>query len=159
MQVKVIAVGKLKEKYLKKGIEEYAKRLGAYTKFEIVEVADEKAPENLSQAEMNQVKALEGERILQKLSSQEVVFALDLNGKQMTSEDFAQTLEDKMTYGQSKLTFIIGGSLGLSQDVLDRAQHRLSFGPMTFPHQVMRLIIAEQVYRAFRIIRNEPYHK
>ena len=159
MQVKVIAVGKLKEKYLKKGIEEYAKRLGAYTKFEIVEVADEEAPENLSQAEMNQVKALEGDRILQKLSSQEVVFALDLNGKQMTSEDFAQTLEDKMTYGQSKLTFIIGGSLGLSQDVLDRAQHRLSFGPMTFPHQVMRLIIAEQVYRAFRIIRNEPYHK
>ncbi|EKU93791.1 Ribosomal RNA large subunit methyltransferase H [Alloiococcus otitis] len=159
MQVKVIAVGKLKEKYLKKGIEEYAKRLGAYTKFEIVEVADEEAPENLSQAEMNQVKALEGDRILQKLSSQEVVFALDLNGKQMTSEDFAQTLEDKMTYGQSKLTFIIGGSLGLSQEVLDRAQHRLSFGPMTFPHQVMRLIIAEQVYRAFRIIRNEPYHK
>lgn len=159
MQVKVIAVGKLKEKYLKKGIEEYAKRLGAYTKFEIVEVADEEAPENLSQAEMNQVKALEGERILQKLSSQEVIFALDLNGKQMTSEDFAQTLEDKMTYGQSKLTFIIGGSLGLSQEVLDRAQHRLSFGPMTFPHQVMRLIIAEQVYRAFRIIRNEPYHK
>ena len=159
MQVKVIAVGKLKEKYLKKGIQEYAKRLGAYTKFEIVEVADEEAPENLSQAEMNQVKALEGERILQKLSSQEVVFALDLNGKQMTSEDFAQTLEDKMTYGQSKLTFIIGGSLGLSQEVLDRAQHRLSFGPMTFPHQVMRLIIAEQVYRAFRIIRNEPYHK
>ena len=159
MQVKVIAVGKLKEKYLKKGIEEYAKRLGAYTKFEIVEEADEEAPENLSQAEMNQVKALEGDRILQKLSSQEVVFALDLNGKQMTSEDFAQTLEDKMTYGQSKLTFIIGGSLGLSQEVLDRAQHRLSFGPMTFPHQVMRLIIAEQVYRAFRIIRNEPYHK
>lgn len=159
MQVKVIAVGKLKEKYLKKGIEEYAKRLGAYTKFEIVEVADEEAPENLSQAEMNQVKALEGERILQKLSSQEVIFALDLNGKQMTSEDFAQTLDDKMTYGQSKLTFIIGGSLGLSQEVLDRAQHRLSFGPMTFPHQVMRLIIAEQVYRAFRIIRNEPYHK
>ena len=159
MQVKVIAVGKLKEKYLKKGIGEYAKRLGAYTKFEIVEVADEEAPENLSQAEMNQVKALEGDRILQKLSSQEVVFALDLNGKQMTSEDFAQTLEDKMTYGQSKLTFIIGGSLGLSQEVLDRAQHRLSFGPMTFPHQVMRLIIAEQVYRAFRIIRNEPYHK
>ena len=119
MQVKVIAVGKLKEKYLKKGIEEYAKRLGAYTKFEIVEVADEEAPENLSQAEMNQVKALEGERILQKLSSQEVIFALDLNGKQMTSEDFAQTLEDKMTYGQSKLTFIIGGSLGLSQEVLD----------------------------------------
>lgn len=159
MQVKVIAVGKLKEKYLKKGIEEYAKRLGAYTKFEIVEVADEEAPENLSQAEMDQVKALEGDRILQKLSSQEVIFALDLNGKQMTSEDFAQTLEDKMTYGQSKLTFIIGGSLGLSQEVLDRAQHRLSFGPMTFPHQVMRLIIAEQVYRAFRIIRNEPYHK
>ncbi len=159
MQVKVIAVGKLKEKYLKKGIEEYAKRLGAYTKFEIVEVADEEAPENLSQAEMNQVKALEGDRILQKLSSQEVVFALDLNGKQMTSEDFAQTLEDKMTYGQSKLTFIIGGSLGLSQEVLDRAQHQLSFGPMTFPHQVMRLIVAEQVYRAFRIIRNEPYHK
>lgn len=159
MQVKVIAVGKLKEKYLKKGIQEYAKRLGAYTKFEIVEVADEEAPENLSQAEMNQVKALEGERILQKLSSQEVVFALDLNGKQMTSEDFAQTLEDKMTYGQSKLTFIIGGSLGLSQEVLDRAQHQLSFGPMTFPHQVMRLIVAEQVYRAFRIIRNEPYHK
>lgn len=159
MQVKVIAVGKLKEKYLKKGIEEYAKRLGAYTKFEIVEVADEEAPENLSQAEMDQVKALEGDRILQKLSSQEVVFALDLKGKQMTSEAFAQTLEDKMTYGQSQLTFIIGGSLGLSQEVLDRAQHRLSFGPMTFPHQVMRLIIAEQVYRAFRIIRNEPYHK
>lgn len=159
MQITIIAVGKLKEKYLSKGIEEYAKRLKSYTKFKVIEVADEHAPENLSQADMDRVKQIEGDRILNRVSDQDTVFALDLKGKQVTSEGFADLIEEKMNYGQSKLTFIIGGSLGLSQEVIDRSQYQLSFGKLTYPHQLMRLILTEQIYRAFRIIRNEPYHK
>lgn len=159
MQITVITVGKLKEKFLKKGIEEYAKRLGAYTKFNIIEVNDEHAPESLSQAEMNQVKDVEGERILARISDRDYVYALDLAGKERTSEEFAREIEDKMVHGQSHITFVIGGSLGLSEKVLDRSQAQISFGKMTYPHQLMRLILTEQIYRAFKIIRNEPYHK
>ena len=159
MNISVITVGKLKEKYLKQGIDEYLKRLSAYAKVEIIEVPDEKAPEVLSNSEMEQVKKKEGERILAKISQDTYVIALAIKGKMMTSEELADSLDKLATYGKSKVAFIIGGSLGLSNEVLKRADEGLSFSKMTFPHQLMRLILVEQVYRAFRINRGEPYHK
>lgn len=159
MDITIIGVGKLKEKYLKKGIEEYAKRLQPYTKFKVVEVADEKAPENLSEAEMEQVKQKEGERILDKIPLQSYVFALAIEGNERTSEEFAREIEQLMIHGKSSIVFVIGGSLGLSEEVLYRSNTTISFGKMTYPHQLMRLILTEQIYRAFKIMRNEPYHK
>ncbi|KKK36842.1 50S rRNA methyltransferase [Mesobacillus campisalis] len=159
MNLSIIAVGKLKEKYLKQGIEEYAKRLNSYAKLEMVEVPDEKAPEELSNLEMEQVKQKEGERILSKISSDVYVIALAINGKQKSSEELADSLDKLATYGKSKVAFVIGGSLGLSDEVLKRADEQLSFSRMTFPHQLMKLILVEQIYRAFRINRGEPYHK
>lgn len=159
MNITIITVGKLKEKYLKQGIAEYTKRLGAYAKIDIVELADEKAPEVLSDSEMQQVKNKEGERILSKISPDHHVIALAIQGKMKSSEELAGTLDKLATYGKSKVAFIIGGSLGLSDDVLKRADEKLSFSKMTFPHQLMRLVLVEQVYRAFRINRGEPYHK
>ncbi|OKL37435.1 23S rRNA (pseudouridine(1915)-N(3))-methyltransferase RlmH [Domibacillus mangrovi] len=159
MNISIITVGKLKEKYLKQGIEEYVKRLSAYAKMDVIEVADEKAPEVLSDAEMIQVKEKEGERILSKIGQDTYVIALAINGKMKTSEQMAADLDKLATYGKSKIAFIIGGSLGLSDTVLNRADEKLSFSNMTFPHQLMRLILVEQVYRSFRIIRGEPYHK
>ncbi|WP_070120046.1 23S rRNA (pseudouridine(1915)-N(3))-methyltransferase RlmH [Bacillus marinisedimentorum] len=159
MNISIITVGKLKEKYLKQGIQEYVKRLQPYTKMEIIEVPDEKAPENLSDAEMLQVKQKEGERILQKISPDSHVIALAIEGKQETSEQFAKTLDNLATYGKSKVAFVIGGSLGLSEEVMKRADSSMSFSKMTLPHQLMRLVLVEQVYRAFRINRGEPYHK
>jgi 23S rRNA (pseudouridine1915-N3)-methyltransferase len=159
VNISVITVGKLKEKYLKQGIDEYLKRLSAYAKVEIIEVPDEKAPEVLSNSEMEQVKKKEGERILAKISQDTYVIALAIKGKMMTSEELADSLDKLATYGKSKVAFIIGGSLGLSNEVLKRADEGLSFSKMTFPHQLMRLILVEQVYRAFRINRGEPYHK
>ncbi|GKU83856.1 23S rRNA (pseudouridine(1915)-N(3))-methyltransferase RlmH [Niallia sp. NCCP-28] len=159
MNISIITVGKLKEKYLKQGIDEYTKRLSSYSKIEIIEVSDEKAPEILSNAEMEQVKNKEGERILAKISQDAHVIALAIEGKQKSSEELADTLDKLATYGKSKVAFIIGGSLGLSNDVLKRADDKLSFSKMTFPHQLMRLVLVEQVYRAFRINRGEPYHK
>ncbi|MFA9458328.1 23S rRNA (pseudouridine(1915)-N(3))-methyltransferase RlmH [Halalkalibacter sp. AB-rgal2] len=159
MNISIITVGKLKEKYLKQGIAEYEKRLGAYAKIEIIEVPDEKAPEQLSDTEMQQVKQKEGERILAKLHPDAHVIALAIEGKMLTSEQLAENLDKLATYGKSKITFIIGGSLGLSDEVMKRANEALSFSKMTFPHQLMRLVLVEQVYRAFRIVRGEPYHK
>lgn len=159
MNISIVTVGKLKEKYLKLGIEEYTKRLSSYSKIEIIEVPDEKAPEVLSEAEMLQVKKKEGERILAKVPTDAHVIALAIEGKQKSSEELANTIDKLGTYGKSKVTFIIGGSLGLSDEVLKRADEKLSFSKMTFPHQLMRLILVEQVYRAFRINRGEPYHK
>lgn len=159
MNITIISVGKLKEKYLKMGIEEYVKRLGAYAKVELVEVADEKAPEQLSDAEMEIVKRKEGERILAKINEGMHVIALAINGKMKSSEEMAKDLESLMTYGTSKVAFIIGGSLGLHEDVLKRADEKLSFGKMTLPHQLMKLVLVEQIYRSFRIIKGEPYHK
>ncbi|MFC3886328.1 23S rRNA (pseudouridine(1915)-N(3))-methyltransferase RlmH [Bacillus songklensis] len=159
MNISIITIGKLKEKYLKQGIEEYLKRLSIYAKVEIIELPDEKAPENLSDLEMDQVKQKEGERILSKISDDTHVIALAIEGKMKSSEELARDLDQLATYGKSKIAFIIGGSLGLSQDVMKRANASLSFSKMTFPHQLMRLILLEQVYRAFRINRNEPYHK
>jgi 23S rRNA (pseudouridine1915-N3)-methyltransferase len=144
---------------LKQGIDEYLKRLTSYAKVEVIEVADEKAPEELSRLEMEQVKQKEGERILAKLSQDTYVIALAINGKMQSSEELADSLDKLATYGRSKLSFVIGGSLGLSDEVLQRADEQLSFSKMTFPHQLMRLILVEQIYRAFRINRGEPYHK
>lgn len=159
MNISIVTVGKLKEKYLKQGIEEYLKRLTAYAKVEVIEVADEKAPEELSDSEMLQVKQKEGERILAKISQDTYVIALAIQGKLQSSEELADTLDKLATYGKSKIAFIIGGSLGLSDEVVKRSNEQLSFSRMTFPHQLMRLILVEQIYRAFRINRGEPYHK
>jgi 23S rRNA (pseudouridine1915-N3)-methyltransferase len=159
VNISIVTVGKLKEKYLKQGIEEYLKRLTAYAKVEMIEVADEKAPEELSDIEMQQVKQKEGERILAKISQDTHVIALAINGKMQSSEELADSLDKLATYGKSKIAFVIGGSLGLSEEVLKRANEKLSFSKMTFPHQLMRLILVEQVYRAYRINRGEPYHK
>lgn len=159
MNISIVTVGKLKEKYLKAGIAEYAKRLGAYAKITEVEVADEKAPEQLSEADMEIVKKKEGERILGKIPQDAYVIALAIDGKMKTSEQLAKDMESLMTYGRSKVVFVIGGSLGLHDEVLKRADEKLSFSMMTFPHQLMKLILLEQVYRAFRIMKGEPYHK
>ncbi|UAL47423.1 23S rRNA (pseudouridine(1915)-N(3))-methyltransferase RlmH [Sutcliffiella horikoshii] len=159
MNISIITIGKLKEKYLKQGINEYLKRLSAYAKIEIVELPDEKAPEQLSEAEMEQVKNKEGERILAKISDDTHVIALAIEGKQRSSQELAKEMDKLATYGKSKVAFVIGGSLGLSGDVMKRANDTLSFSKMTFPHQLMKLILLEQVYRGFRINRGEPYHK
>ncbi|GIN86709.1 ribosomal RNA large subunit methyltransferase H [Heyndrickxia sporothermodurans] len=159
MNISIITVGKLKEKYLKQGIDEYLKRLTAYAKVEIIEVPDEKAPEILSESEMEQVKQKEGERILSKIHPDTHVIALAIQGKMKTSEELADGIEKLATYGKSKIAFVIGGSLGLSDEVMKRSNESLSFSKMTFPHQLMRLILVEQVYRSFRIMRGEPYHK
>jgi 23S rRNA (pseudouridine1915-N3)-methyltransferase len=159
MKISIVTVGKLKEKYLKQGIDEYLKRLSSYAKVEVTEVADEKAPENLSDAEMLEVKRKEGERILSHVHQDSYVITLEIQGKQVTSEQLAGKIDELTTYGKSHFTFIIGGSLGISNEVQNRSNFALSFSKMTFPHQLMRLILLEQVYRAFRIIRNEPYHK
>ncbi|MGP4107925.1 23S rRNA (pseudouridine(1915)-N(3))-methyltransferase RlmH [Virgibacillus sp. L01] len=159
MNIKIIAVGKLKEKYLKQGIDEYLKRLSTYAKVQIIEVADEKAPENMSDAEMIDVKQKEGERILANIKQDTHVITLEINGKMLSSEQLAAKMDELATYGKSKLAFVIGGSLGISDEVQKRSNLALSFSKMTFPHQVMRLILLEQIYRGFRINRGEPYHK
>lgn len=159
MKITVISVGKLKEKYLQMGIEEYAKRLSRYVKLEMIEVADEKAPEDMSEAQEDIVRRKEGERILSNIKEGEYVVTLAINGKQLSSEGLADFLQKNMTNGISQIVFVIGGSIGLSKEVLDRADYKLSFSNMTFPHQLMRMILLEQIYRGFRIINNEPYHK
>ncbi|MEK4086304.1 23S rRNA (pseudouridine(1915)-N(3))-methyltransferase RlmH [Psychrobacillus sp. FSL K6-1415] len=159
MNIQIVSVGKLKEKYLKMGIEEYTKRLGAYAKIDLVEVPDEKAPENLSEADMEIVKKKESDRILAKIGLDTYVIALAIEGKMKSSEQLANDMESLMTYGRSKIAFVIGGSLGLHEDVLKRSDEKLSFSKMTLPHQLMKLVLVEQVYRAFRILKGEPYHK
>lgn len=159
MEIKIIVVGKLKEKYLKDGIAEYLKRLKSYANLKIIEIKDEAASQTLSDAEIEQIKVVEGKRIIEKLPDRARVIALDLKGKQLTSEDFAEEINETMTYGTSQIVYIIGGSHGLSQEVLQKTDLKISFGKMTYPHQLMRLILVEQIYRAFKIIRNEPYHK
>ncbi len=159
MNITIISVGKLKEKYLKLGIDEYSKRLSRYAKLSLVEVPDEKAPENLSNAEEQIVKNKEGEGILKHVKEGTYVIALDLKGKMLSSEGLADKLQNLGITGNSSIVFIIGGSLGLSEEVLRRADYKLCFSPMTFPHQLMKLILLEQIYRGFRIIKGEPYHK
>lgn len=159
MKIKLICVGKLKEKYLDDGIKEYLKRISAYSDIEVIEVADERIPENPLLAEETIVKSKEGRRILDKVKQDDYMILLDVQGKELDSIQFAERIEDCMINGKSTIDFVIGGSLGHGEDVLTRANARISFSQMTFPHQLMRLILVEQIYRAFKIIRHETYHK
>ena len=159
MKITLITVGKIKEKYFTDAIAEYAKRLSRYCKLEIIEVADEKTPDGASEVLENQIKEKEGERILSKVPDSAYVIALAIEGKQLSSEELADKMEKWNVNGVSHLVFIIGGSLGLTQKVLNRADYSLSFSKMTFPHQLMRVILLEQIYRSFRIRNHEPYHK
>lgn len=159
MNIKVICVGKLKEKYLKDGIDEYLKRLSRYCNMEIIEVPDEKAPETLSDKEEEQIKVKEGQSILKHIKDNIYVIALDVKGKMLSSEELSSFIEELGIKGNSNIAVIIGGSLGLSSEILNRADYKLSFSRMTFPHQLMRLILLEQIYRAFKIMKGEPYHK
>lgn len=159
MNIDILAVGKIKEKYLNEGIGEYSKRLSRYCSLNIIEVDDEKAPENLSDKEMEMIKAKEGEKLMSKIPSGAFVVALAIEGKQLSSEALSEKISDIMVDGNSHIVFVIGGSLGLSGEILKRANLKLSFSKMTFPHQLMRMILLEQIYRSFRIMRNEPYHK
>ena len=161
MLIRLITVGKLKEKYLRDGVAEYVKRLQAYTRVQLVEIPDQKIPEGASLAEEQIVLAREGEGILKYLGSPGtgVVVALDRQGQSFSSEELAHWLQATMLRGQSEINWVIGGTLGLDPKVLERADLRLSFSRLTFPHQLMRLILLEQIYRGFKILRNEPYHK
>ena len=159
MKVTILCVGKIKEKFYRDAIEEYAKRLGKYCKFEIVEVADEQTPDKASPAQEVQIKAREAERILSKIKDNTLVCTLEIAGKRLSSEQFADWINQAAVLGKSSICFVIGGSLGLHETVISRADYHLSFSDMTFPHQLMRVILSEQIYRAFRIINGEPYHK
>lgn len=159
MKLRVICVGRLKEKFYTDAVNEFKKRLSRFAEVEIVELADEKAPEKLSDAELEQIKLAEGRRILAKLADGETVVALDIRGVQLSSTELADKLKNLMLEGKSRLAFIIGGSNGLSSEVLSRADFKLSFSKMTFSHQIFRIMLMEQLYRAFKIINNEPYHK
>lgn len=159
MNITIISVGKLKEKYLKQGINEYTKRLGSYCKLQLIEVPDEKAPENLSEKEMEQVKDKEGEKILSKVKDSDTVIAMAIEGDLISSEQLAKKIENYGINGKSSIVFIIGGSLGLSDMVKKRANVKISFGRITLPHQLMRLVLVEQIYRAFRITAGHAYHK
>jgi 23S rRNA (pseudouridine1915-N3)-methyltransferase len=159
MNITIISVGKLKEKYLKQAIDEYSKRLSRYCKLEIIELPDEKTPDNASEKEELQIKDKEGDLILSKTKDNMFVVAMDLKGENLTSEKFAGFIENCGVMGNSNIAFIIGGSLGLSQSVIKRANYKLCFSKMTFPHQLFRVMLLEQIYRAFRIMKNEPYHK
>ena len=159
MKIRIYCVGKVKERFFRDAAAEYQKRLSRYAAVEICEVADEKAPEELSEAGRLAVLKREGERILSRVSEREYVSALAIEGKAFSSEAFAKWIETRMVSGNSSLSFVIGGSLGLSEGVLRRSQEKISFSQMTFPHQLMRIILLEQIYRAFRILNHEPYHK
>ncbi len=158
MQITVISAGSVKEDYLLDGINIFIDRLNHYCRLEIVEVADEKIPGGASNAEIEQLKDKEGERIIDKIPERSYVFAMDVKGKPMTSKGFAKSIRNLQVRGYSHLSFIIGGALGLSKSVINKADYRLSMSHMTFTHQMIRLILLEQIYRAFRINNGEPYH-
>ena len=157
--IKIVAVGKIKEKALTMLIQEYCKRLSAFTKVEIIEVADEIIPQNNSEKQNEIAKENEGKRLLSKIKDNEYVILLDLWGKSMSSEQFASKINELQTYGNSDITFVIGGSLGLSPDVVKRSQLRFKLSDCTFTHQMCRVLILEQIYRAYMINHNMPYHK
>ncbi len=159
MKITIVTVGKIKEKYLKDAIAEYSKRLSKYCKLEIIEVADEKTPDNASAVVEEQIRAKEAERILKYVKEDAYVITLEIQGKQLTSEELADKIEKLGVQGTSHIMLIIGGSIGLGEEVLKRSDFALSFSKMTFPHQLMRVILLEQIYRSYRIISGEPYHK
>ncbi|HEV2789632.1 TPA: 23S rRNA (pseudouridine(1915)-N(3))-methyltransferase RlmH, partial [Streptococcus pneumoniae] len=154
-----VTVGKLKEKYLKDGIAEYSKRISRFAKFEMIELSDEKTPDKASESENQKILEIEGQRILSKIADRDFVIVLAIEGKTFFSEEFSKQLEETSIKGFSTLTFIIGGSLGLSSSVKNRANLSVSFGRLTLPHQLMRLVLVEQIYRAFTIQQGFPYHK
>ncbi len=158
MKITIACVGRIKEKFFNDAVNEYLKRLSRFADVNIAETADEKAPENLSPAQAQAVKDREGERLLKKIKDGYVI-ALAIDGRRMTSPGLSEFMSKKMTEGVSHIVFVIGGSLGLGSAVLDRADMKLSFSDMTFPHQLMRVILLEQVYRSFKISAGEPYHK
>lgn len=157
--IRVVAVGKVKEKWMREGLADYLKRIQPYEKTEIIEVDDEKAPESNSDAENEKVKETEGQRILKQIRDTDFVILLDLAGKEMDSVGLSKTIESIHTRGYNRIVFVIGGSLGLSKAVIARADMRWKISVNTFPHQLCRIIVLEQIYRAFRIMHNEPYHK
>ena len=159
MKITVLTVGKIKEKFYTAAIDEYSKRLSRYCKLNIIQVADEKTIENSTEKEMDIIKAKEGERILKNIPDDAFVITLEINGKMLDSEELADKINKLGIMGESHIVFVIGGSLGLHQGVSKRANFKLSFSKMTFPHQLMRVILLEQIYRSYRIINNEPYHK
>jgi len=159
MKISVIAVGKIKENYLKDAISEYVKRLSAFANVQIIEIPDEKCPENLSAAEKKAVIEKEGGKIISQIPGNAFVYSLAIDGKKLSSQNFSKEIQTNFTNGYGHLVFIVGGSLGLSGEVLSAGDFCLSFSDMTFPHQIMRLILLEQLYRCFKIINNEPYHK
>lgn len=159
MKITVITVGKIKEKYLKDAIAEYSKRLSRYCKLEILEVADEKTPDGASEIVEENIREKEGERILKLIKEDAYVITLEISGKMLTSEELADRIETLGIQGKSHLVFVIGGSIGLGREVLRRSDYALSFSKMTFSHQLMRVILLEQIYRSYRIINGEPYHK
>lgn len=159
MKITVITVGKLKEKYLKDAIAEYSKRLSKYCKLEIIEVADEKTPDHASETLENAIRDKEAERILKYLKNDAYVITLEIGGKMLSSEEFAEKIDTLGIQGVSQIMFVIGGSIGLGQAVLERSDYALSFSRMTFPHQLMRVILLEQIYRGYRIVTGAPYHK
>ena len=159
MTIRILCVGKIKEAFYRDAIAELIKRMGRYATTEIIEVAEEKAPEGLSQAEKEQILANEGERLLGKTDERDHIIALCIEGKKLTSEAFAAHIRTAMLAGKSRIVFIIGGSFGLHPSVKRRADMLLSFSDMTFPHQLMRVVLLEQIYRSYRIIQGEPYHK
>lgn len=159
MKISIICVGKVKEKFYRDAIDEFSKRLGRYCKLEIIEVADEKTTEDASDTEISIVKEKEGNRLLKYIKEDAYVVCLCIDGKQLDSEELSEKIEKLGVQGTSHICFVIGGSLGLSDEVVKKADYKLSFSKMTFPHQLMRVILLEQIYRAYRIMHNEPYHK
>ena len=159
MKITILCVGKVKEKFYRDAIGEYQKRLRRYCKLEIVEVTDEKTPDGASETVENQIKEKEGNRILSKIREEDYVIALAIDGKMQDSVELSKNIQQLGVRGKSSIVFVIGGSLGLSKAVLKRANEKLSFSKMTFPHQLMRVILLEQVYRSYRIMNGEPYHK
>ena len=159
MNITIITVGKLKEQYLKDAIDEYSKRLSRYCKLDKIEIQDEKTPDNASEKEEESIKEKEGQGILNKIKDNMFVIVMDLGGKQLTSQEFSDYVHNLGLVGNSNIAFIIGGSLGISKSVLARANYKLCFSKMTFPHQLFRVMLLEQIYRGFRIMKGEPYHK
>lgn len=159
MKITVVCVGKIKEKFYVQAVEEYAKRLSRYCKLDIVEVPDEKTPDNASDVVNEQIKRKEGERILGSIKDDSFVIALAIEGEMLDSVQLSHKIEKLGICGCGHITFVIGGSLGMSSEVLKRANYKLSFSKMTFPHQLMRVVLLEQIYRGYRIMKNEPYHK
>ena len=159
MKIKIICVGKIKEQFYRDDLAEYSKRISKFATVEICEAADEKTSENASAAERDLVLKKEGDRLVKFIGDKDHVTVLDIGGKKFDSVEFSEKLSDIMNSGRNTVDFIIGGSLGLDAEIKKRADMRLSFSDMTFPHQLMRVILLEQIYRAFKIINNEPYHK